>query len=222
MGLSCLFHELAIYDEGDEPFTICEEVLVIVSESPIEPLKQRLIDKVLFGHQPSPELLAILLVYFVQGILGLARLAVSFFLKDDLAMGPALFLVACNPTPGRAALFVVGSLAATAVLVGFLVIAGSLTFFFGGRGEQADLAFQAVLILSSYPLDIFGGATRVVLFTAIPAAFITGLPARLVRSFDPTLLAVVTGAGVLFLAAAVAVFELGLRRYRSGALWTRA
>jgi folate/biopterin transporter len=62
---------------------------VIVSESPIAALKQRFVDKVLFGHQPSPELLAILLVYFVQGILGLARLAVSFFLKDDLGMGPA-------------------------------------------------------------------------------------------------------------------------------------
>ncbi len=62
---------------------------MIVSESPIAALKQRFVDKVLFGHQPSPELLAILLVYFVQGILGLARLAVSFFLKDDLGMGPA-------------------------------------------------------------------------------------------------------------------------------------
>jgi folate/biopterin transporter len=89
VGSSLLFNEATIYDEGDEPFNICEEVLVIVSESPIAPLKQRFIDKVLFGHQPSPELLAILLVYFVQGILGLARLAVSFFLKDDLAMGPA-------------------------------------------------------------------------------------------------------------------------------------
>ncbi len=33
--------------------------------------------------------MAILVVYFVQGILGLARLAVSFFLKDDLGLGPA-------------------------------------------------------------------------------------------------------------------------------------
>ena len=78
MGFCCLFQGSAIYDKSDEPFTICEEVLVIVSESSIPPLKQRFIDKVLFGHQPSPELLAILLVYFVQGILGLARLAVSF------------------------------------------------------------------------------------------------------------------------------------------------
>jgi folate/biopterin transporter len=48
-----------------------------------------LLTKILFGHQPSPELLAILLVYAVQGILGVSRLAVSFFLKDELALSPA-------------------------------------------------------------------------------------------------------------------------------------
>jgi folate/biopterin transporter len=45
--------------------------------------------KILFGHEPSAELLAILLVYAVQGILGISRLAVSFFLKDELALSPA-------------------------------------------------------------------------------------------------------------------------------------
>lgn len=48
-----------------------------------------LLTKILFGHQPTPELLAILLVYTVQGILGISRLAVSFFLKDDLGLSPA-------------------------------------------------------------------------------------------------------------------------------------
>ena len=43
----------------------------------------------LFGNRPSLELVAILLVYFVQGILGLSQLAVSFFLKDDLGLSPA-------------------------------------------------------------------------------------------------------------------------------------
>jgi folate/biopterin transporter len=52
-------------------------------------VKASLTEKVLFGNEPSPELIAILLVYFVQGILGLARLAVSFFLKDELGLSPA-------------------------------------------------------------------------------------------------------------------------------------
>ncbi|GAB4213169.1 MAG: folate/biopterin family MFS transporter [Synechococcales cyanobacterium] len=37
----------------------------------------------------TPELVAILLVYFVQGAIGISRLAVSFFLKDDLGLDPA-------------------------------------------------------------------------------------------------------------------------------------
>jgi len=52
-------------------------------------VQDRLTRSLLMGNRLTPELAAILLVYFVQGILGLARLAVSFFLKDDLGLGPA-------------------------------------------------------------------------------------------------------------------------------------
>jgi folate/biopterin transporter len=52
-------------------------------------IKESMLKKLLFGNTPSPELVAILLVYWVQGILGLARLAVSFFLKDQLKLSPA-------------------------------------------------------------------------------------------------------------------------------------
>lgn len=45
--------------------------------------------KMLFGVEMSPDTIAIAMVYFVQGILGLSRLAVSFFLKDDLNLDPA-------------------------------------------------------------------------------------------------------------------------------------
>jgi folate/biopterin transporter len=62
---------------------------MIVSSSGLAQIKASLKEKVFFGHEPSTELLAILLVYFVQGIVGLARLAVSFFLKDDLGLSPA-------------------------------------------------------------------------------------------------------------------------------------
>jgi folate/biopterin transporter len=52
-------------------------------------VKDSMKSKIFFGHEPSAELIAILTVYFVQGILGLARLAVSFFLKDELLLSPA-------------------------------------------------------------------------------------------------------------------------------------
>ena len=62
---------------------------MFISSEGIIKLKKSLKQKVFFGNEPTPELIAILLVYFVQGILGLGRLAVSFFLKDELAMSPA-------------------------------------------------------------------------------------------------------------------------------------
>lgn len=62
---------------------------MIVSSSGLSKVKDSLIDKIFFGNEPSTELIAILSVYFVQGILGLSRLAVSFFLKDELALSPA-------------------------------------------------------------------------------------------------------------------------------------
>ncbi|KAK8458988.1 hypothetical protein SEVIR_2G052200v4 [Setaria viridis] len=42
-----------------------------------------------FGVDLSPDNMAVAIVYFVQGVLGLARLAVSFYLKDDLHLNPA-------------------------------------------------------------------------------------------------------------------------------------
>ncbi|MEZ2228487.1 folate/biopterin family MFS transporter [Microcoleus sp.] len=62
---------------------------MLLSSSGVSKLKESLKEKVFFGNEPTPELIAILLIYFVQGILGLARLAVSFFLKDELGMSPA-------------------------------------------------------------------------------------------------------------------------------------
>jgi folate/biopterin transporter len=44
--------------------------------------------RTLWGQSITPELIAILLVYFVQGILGLSQLAVSFFLKDEIGLSP--------------------------------------------------------------------------------------------------------------------------------------
>ncbi|KAE8783348.1 folate-biopterin transporter 1, chloroplastic-like [Hordeum vulgare] len=42
-----------------------------------------------FGVDLSPDNVAVATVYFVQGVLGLSRLVVSFYLKDDLQLDPA-------------------------------------------------------------------------------------------------------------------------------------
>jgi folate/biopterin transporter len=61
----------------------------MLNDSPTLPkFKDLLTQKILLGNEPSVELIAILTIYFVQGILALSRLAVSFFLKDELLLSP--------------------------------------------------------------------------------------------------------------------------------------
>jgi ABC-2 type transport system permease protein len=139
----------------------------------------------------------------------------------DLLLGPVVFLLAGNPSPERAAMFLFGVVAGSVVLIGFLVACGSLTLFVGGRGEQADLGFNAILIFASYPLDLFGGATKMLLFTAVPAAFVTGVPARLVRNFDTTEALLMVAVAALFALIGWGTFHLGLRHYSSGSIWIR-
>ena len=139
----------------------------------------------------------------------------------DLVFGVVLFLVAGDPTPGRTALFVAVVLASATLLTGFLVLTGSLAFF-AGRSESGELGFHAMLLLSAYPADIFAGTAKLLLYSVVPAAFVTTVPARLIERFDAgdaAILACVAGAMAV---AAWGAFTLGLRRYTSGSVWTRA
>lgn len=139
----------------------------------------------------------------------------------DLVFGPALFLAMGEPTPTRLAIYVVGVVAASTILTGFLVAAGSLAFF-TGRGEASDVGFHAVLLLANYPADIFSAGPKLLLYTVVPAALIGAAPATLVDSFSPARAAALLGAAAIFAVGGWALFTLGLRRYSSGSVWTRA
>ena len=74
-----------------------------------------------------------------------------------------------------------------------------------------------------YPGTIFDGPlVAVILHTLIPAALVAHLPADLFRSavrgtgIDWSLLAMIVAGAAALIAAACALFALGLRRYESG------
>jgi ABC-2 type transport system permease protein len=164
----------------------------------------------------------------LDSVLGLPVQPLAFILVrrveptnfGDFAFGITLFLVEGHPTPERAAVFAGVVLAAAVLLTGFLVLTGSIAFF-AGRGEGGELGFHAILLLGSYPVDIFAGAAKVMLYTVVPAAFVSTIPARLVLSFNPVRAAWLVAIALLFALAGTLAFMRGLRRYTSGAVWTR-
>jgi ABC-2 type transport system permease protein len=139
----------------------------------------------------------------------------------DILFGLVLFVVAGSPTPSRVALYLVGTVASAVLLTGFLVATGSMTFFLG-RDDIGELSFHGILLLSSYPVDVFGPVAKIVMYTVVPAAFVGAVPARLMAEWDPWAMAALLGAAAFFAGLGWAAFNLGVRRYTSGAVWTNA
>jgi ABC-2 type transport system permease protein len=142
------------------------------------------------------------------------------FLGDTI-FGVALFAIVGHPTPTRIAIYLGVLVASITVLTSFLVLAGSLAFF-TGRGESGDLGFHSILLMANYPLDLFGGATKVIVFTVIPAAFVATVPSKLIDNFNGPSALRLLGVAAFFALAASTIFRLGLRRYSSGSVWSRA
>lgn len=138
----------------------------------------------------------------------------------DFVFGIGLFAIAGHPTPKRIAVFVFVVLVSAALMTSFLVLTGSLAFF-GGRSEGGELGFHALLLFGAYPVDVFAGSAKLLLYTVVPAAFVSSIPARLISSFNGRSAAGLVAAAALFIISAHTIFRLGLRRYASGSVWTR-
>ena len=138
----------------------------------------------------------------------------------DLFFGLAVFLAAEPGQWGRLPLFLLLGLLAGLILVGFSVLVGSLAFWIGNADNLAAQAINALITFSLYPIEIFSGAVRVLLYTLIPAAFVGSVPARLLSDFDWGRLAMLTAFTTGTILAARGIFQWGLRNYESGNLVT--
>ena len=91
-----------------------------------------------------------------------------------------------------------------------------LVFWVPGAVRLCEEVFEMFLSVSFFPQHPFGFTVRLVLFTLVPAAFVSLLPVEAVREGDPWKGLAVLGAALVYAALAVAIFERGLRRYESG------
>ena len=139
----------------------------------------------------------------------------------DVIVGVGLFAATRPDSIADVAVFVAVTLLGAAVFASFLVIAGSTAFWVKGT-EAGDFGFNAMLMLAAYPVDIFAGATKIAVYTVIPAVFVATVPARVLTQADLGDVVLLTIAAIGFVLAAWAVFTTGLRRYTGTSGWTRA
>lgn len=112
--------------------------------------------------------------------------------------------------------FAAAALLAMLIYVFFHVLTQSLAFFIGNAEGLGYQFFVAFITFSTYPSDIFRGFGKVLLFTALPAGFISYMPIGFLRGFDAPFMAAALTACAVLTAAGTGLFYAGLRRYSSG------
>ncbi len=152
---------------------------------------------------------------------------------------PQLLTSMCDPsTPGDAAyglllLLAFGHLGflqlllalVSSILLAVLVLAvsimfQSLAFVSKGGAQLGNEAYSALFSVGSVPQHTQGVAFKMILFTVLPAGFITITPVEIVQQDSLLLLLALTGCVAGYMSLAAWVFERGLRRYTSATGWT--
>lgn len=102
------------------------------------------------------------------------------------------------------------------VLISSIVIIQCMAFWVPNSTTLTKQIAEFLNLFSAFPKTVFSGSLKVVLYTVLPAGFISYLPVELVRDFSARDLLYVVGATVAYVAIAFWVFHRGLRRYESG------
>jgi ABC-2 type transport system permease protein len=142
-----------------------------------------------------------------------------------VAIGDLMFGLVLYPIFGDVSFigflkFVAACLAAMIIFIFTNLIVQSLAFFIGNAQGLAQQFNMIVITFSSYPTGIFKGAARMMLFTIIPAGFISYMPIGLLRETQPSFLIGLAIALPLLVLIGLSVFYYGLRRYGSGNMMT--
>ncbi|MFL7791634.1 MAG: ABC transporter permease [Anaerolineae bacterium] len=138
----------------------------------------------------------------------------------DLIFGLIVYLIAAPDRWASLPLFLLLGALSALIIIAFGVLMGSLAFWLGRAETLAGQLNDKLIAFSLYPIDIFPGLVRVLLYTLIPSAFISSVPAELLSDFRWEQLTLLMAFVVGITLTARLVFRLGLRRYESGNLVT--
>ena len=107
-------------------------------------------------------------------------------------------------------------IAGATVYVSSAVAYASLAFWFAGARSFARDLTDFMLLFSSYPGNVYSGATKFVAYSLLPAGFVVLVPVTFLRSPSPQYFGYLVASALGYATLAVVAFQLGMRRYRQG------
>jgi viologen exporter family transport system permease protein len=154
--------------------------------------------------QPKPTLLY---------ALGMRSSASGF---GDVISGIGFLILSGHVTVTNSPLvaFVVAGGAATLLASGIVFF--SLPFWLSRTETVSRQLWDLLVTFSLYPEPLFGGALRLLLFTVLPAGFVSYLPVAILRQPSAPAIVMFAAGAAAYLSIAAWTFGRGLRRYASG------
>lgn len=134
----------------------------------------------------------------------------------DAVFGFVVYLVFVKPDFLHFSLFVLLTLSVALLFVGFSVLSGSLAFYLGSSETLAEQWRGALIAFSTYPMGLFEGRVKLLLFTVVPAAFVSGFPIEALQKMSLVHAAYSLGGAATVAVLGFTAFYHGLKRYESG------
>lgn len=134
----------------------------------------------------------------------------------DIATASVMLGLSGFVSPTSIPLCLLAAACGAAVFLATGVLVHCSAFWLGNTSDFARQAWHFLIFFAIYPRTVFTGWVKLLLFTALPAGFISYLPVDMLREFHWSTLLAVVGSAAAYCGLASLVFRLGLRRYESG------
>ncbi|MFZ5353657.1 MAG: ABC transporter permease [Bacillota bacterium] len=136
----------------------------------------------------------------------------------DAVYGIVLFTMLKGPSISDMLLFLLFCITGALIFSSVIVTIHTISFYAGSAEGLSQLVGEFLISFSIYPEGIFSGRLKYILYSIIPVAFVTYIPARIFNGFSAVLLLQVMGAALLWIIITYLLFYRGLKKYESGNL----
>lgn len=135
----------------------------------------------------------------------------------DICYGPLIWIALGKVNWALAPQLIGLTLISSVLFTSMTLLFYSIAFWLKNNTRFPEQLFEVLIIFSCNILHGQPFGVQLIMYTVVPAAFITLLPTRLIGAFDPVLLAELLAATVFYAWLSARVFYAGIRRYKNTA-----
>lgn len=134
----------------------------------------------------------------------------------DMLSGVLMLYLSGYYSVGSVLMFLLTAISACLIYAASGIIIHSTAFWLGPVNTLARQVHEFLLAFCLYPPSIFTGLLKLLLFTVVPAGFISFVPVRLIKEFTVENLFVVLLSTLFYCLLSILIFGRGVKRYESG------